>query len=77
MFTERLRAEATRLESSIERLLQLEDDQPSQVLSVFAACLPIVRARIDNLSSAHDLVLCSKDNMGMSLRIESIRLSAL
>ncbi|KAF9462016.1 hypothetical protein BDZ94DRAFT_1310037 [Collybia nuda] len=80
-----LHTEAVELESSILRLTsQRPDDQEptsennstarSQILSVFAACLPVLRARISNLSMAQDLIDGAQENLSISLRMESLGL---
>ena len=46
----------------------------SQVVGVFAACLPILHARISNLSLAQELVDSVLENASLSLRMESMGL---
>lgn len=46
----------------------------SQIVGVFAACLPILRARIANLSLAQELVDGALENASLSLRMESMGL---
>jgi len=74
---ERAHNEANRLEFSIMRLLdsvQLAADSP--IRPIFAACLPVVRARTTNLVVAQDLLESSKGNLEMTLQLESLRLTA-
>lgn len=44
----------------------------SQIIGVFAACLPILRARMANLSLAQELVDGVLENASLSLRMESM-----
>lgn len=46
----------------------------SQIVGVFAACLPILRARIANLSLAQELIDGVLENASLSLRMESMGL---
>jgi hypothetical protein len=46
----------------------------SQITGVFAACLPILRARIANLALAQELVDGGLENASLSLRMESMGL---
>lgn len=46
----------------------------SQITGVFAACLPILRARIANLTLAQELVDGGLENASLSLRMESMGL---
>lgn len=73
------------LESSILRITsERPDDQDlgetgnstarSQILGVFSACLPVLRARISNLSMAQDLIDGAQENLSISLRMESLGL---
>lgn len=43
-----------------------------QVVSIFVACLPVLKARIANLSMAQDLVDSALENASLSLRMESM-----
>jgi hypothetical protein len=43
-----------------------------QIISVFAACLPVLKARIANLSMAQDLVDSALENASLALRMESL-----
>jgi len=43
-----------------------------QIISVFAACLPVLKARIANLSMAQDLVDGALENASLSLQMESL-----
>jgi len=52
-------------------------EQPSarnQVISVFTACLPVLRGRIANLSMAQDLVDSALENASLDLRMRSMGL---
>ncbi|KAF6762065.1 hypothetical protein DFP72DRAFT_595181 [Ephemerocybe angulata] len=81
---EALHAEALTLESSIEELtsaqnaedhLDAETTEPSarsQILGVISASLPVIKARIMNLSMAQELVDSALENLTMSLRMESL-----
>lgn len=46
----------------------------SQVSGVFAACLPVLRARLANLSMAQELIDSALENASLSLRMESMGL---
>jgi hypothetical protein len=46
----------------------------SQITAVFAACLPILRARSANLALAQELVDAGLENASLSLRMESMGL---
>lgn len=85
---EELRNEATSLQDSIIKLTESlpSDDTTkptsgdaseahSQVSNVFASCLPVIRARIANLSLAQDLIDTALENMSLSLRMESMGLA--
>jgi len=47
----------------------------SQVNGVFAACLPVLRARIANLSMAQELIDSALENVSLGLRMESMGLT--
>lgn len=49
-----------------------ESSARSQVSGIFAACLPVLRARIANLSMAQDLVDSALENVSLTLRMESM-----
>ncbi|KAG6897178.1 hypothetical protein C0992_003567 [Termitomyces sp. T32_za158] len=51
-----------------------EAEAQAQVLGVFRACLPVLRARIANLSMARELVDGARENTSISLRMESLGL---
>ncbi|KAJ7682238.1 hypothetical protein DFH06DRAFT_972208 [Mycena polygramma] len=75
------------LHASIVRLTQEDDgtstseentDQPSaraQMIGVFSACLPVLQARAANLQMAHELLEGAKENLAMSIHLESLELS--
>jgi len=44
----------------------------SQILTVFSTCLPVIRARISNLTIAQDLIDSAQENLSISLRMESL-----
>ncbi|KAJ6521113.1 hypothetical protein B0H19DRAFT_83933 [Mycena capillaripes] len=53
-------------------------DQPSaraQMIQMFAACLPVLQARAANLQMAHELLEGAKENLAMSIHLESLELS--
>ena len=77
--TEALQKEARNIESLIVKLTNTPNvDETSvvhsQVAGVFAACLPILQARIANLSLAQELVDSVLENASLSLRMESMGL---
>jgi len=43
-----------------------------QIISIFAACLPVIKARIANLSLAQDLVDSNLENASLSLQLKSL-----
>ncbi|KAF8076791.1 hypothetical protein FPV67DRAFT_433044 [Lyophyllum atratum] len=45
-----------------------------QILGVFAACLPVLRARISNLAMAQELIDGAQENLSIGLRMESLGL---
>jgi hypothetical protein len=49
-----------------------ESSARSQVSSLFVACLPVVRARIANLSMAQDLIDSALENVSLTVRMESM-----
>lgn len=79
--------EQRQLHASIVALTQEDDgtipqeediDQPSarsQMMHVFSACLPILQARAANLQMAHELLEGAKENLAMSLHLESLEFS--
>lgn len=44
----------------------------SELKRVFAACLPVLRARIENLTMAQDLVDSAQENLSLSIRMENL-----
>lgn len=44
----------------------------SQIAPIFSACLPIVRARAGNIAMAQQLVEGAKQNLSMTLHLESL-----
>ena len=81
---EELQAEASDLESSILTLTSstpANDDTATessssrgQIMSVIAACLPVLHARMANLTMAQDLIDSAQENLSISLRMESLGL---
>ncbi|KAG6856997.1 hypothetical protein H0H87_011091 [Tephrocybe sp. NHM501043] len=53
---------------------QDESGAQAQIVGVFSACLPVVRARIANLAMAQELVDGAQENVSISLRMESLGL---
>ncbi|KAJ7637208.1 hypothetical protein B0H17DRAFT_1107204 [Mycena rosella] len=86
---EELQRERAQLHASIVALTQedaseegmesdVEPDQPSaraQIIHVFGACLPVLQARAANLQMAHELLEGAKENLAMSLHLESLEFS--
>ncbi|KAJ7246601.1 hypothetical protein B0H12DRAFT_759645 [Mycena haematopus] len=55
-----------------------DTDQPSartQMMHVFSACLPVLQARAANLQMAHELLEGAKENLAMSIHLESLEFS--
>lgn len=53
-------------------------EQPSartQMMNVFSACLPVLQARAANLQMAHELLEGAKENLAMSIHLESLEFS--
>jgi hypothetical protein len=74
---EALQKEARNLESLIIKLANTDETCSvvhSQIAGVFTACLPILHARIANLSLAQELVDSVLENASLSLRMESMGL---
>ncbi|GLB34200.1 hypothetical protein LshimejAT787_0110840 [Lyophyllum shimeji] len=46
-----------------------------QIMGVFAACLPVLRARISNLLMAQELIDGAQENLSITLRMESLGLA--
>ncbi|KAJ7506548.1 hypothetical protein B0H11DRAFT_2219247 [Mycena galericulata] len=78
---ENLQREKAQLHASIVALTQEEDgvdlqeEEPSaraQMMHVFSACLPVLQARAANLQMAHELLEGAKENLAMSLHLESL-----
>ncbi|KAJ7044850.1 hypothetical protein C8F04DRAFT_1207036 [Mycena alexandri] len=78
-----LQREQRELHASIVSLTQRDDsieaeedvDQPSarsQLIHVFSACLPVLQARAANLHMAYELLEGAKENLAMSLHLESL-----
>ncbi|KNZ78606.1 hypothetical protein J132_11047 [Termitomyces sp. J132] len=51
-----------------------ESGAQAQILGVFKACIPVLRARIANLAMAQELVDGARENTSISLRMESLGL---
>ncbi|KAH6914808.1 hypothetical protein BKA70DRAFT_1396196 [Coprinopsis sp. MPI-PUGE-AT-0042] len=78
---ERLQNEAVSLEASIAKLTsefkdseESEASARSQVLDVISGCLPVLRARMSNLSMAQELVDSAQENVSLGLRMEQLGL---
>lgn len=78
---EKLQDEAVNLEASIVRLttptdiqIEAESAARAQIVGVFAACLPVLRARIANLSMAQELIDSAQENLSITLHMESLGL---
>ncbi|KAF7352341.1 hypothetical protein MVEN_01197800 [Mycena venus] len=55
-----------------------DPEQPSaraQIMHVFSACLPVLQARAANLQMAHELLEGAKENLAMSIHLESLEVS--
>ncbi|KAJ7118566.1 hypothetical protein C8R43DRAFT_1091037 [Mycena crocata] len=85
---EALQRENAQLHASIVALTQEDDgmdtggeefdQQPSarsQIINVFSACLPVLQARAANLQMAHELLEGAKENLAMSLHLQSLEFS--
>ncbi|EGO02256.1 hypothetical protein SERLA73DRAFT_178111 [Serpula lacrymans var. lacrymans S7.3] len=67
--------EGVTIERSLVCLLEANSlDAQSLVRPPLTACLALLRARMANITSAGSLVLSCKDNMGLNLQLESLRL---
>ena len=53
--------------------MRLEAHSP--IRPVFTACLPVIRGRTSNLTTAQHIVESSKDNLEMELQLENLRLT--
>ncbi|KAJ7223994.1 hypothetical protein C8J57DRAFT_1535891 [Mycena rebaudengoi] len=83
--TKNLQREECELSAAIIQLTQADDGIPDesatessarfQLNHVFAACLPVLRARAANLKMAHELLEGAKENLAMSLHLESLEFS--
>lgn len=57
------------------KIQQLTEDANwgrDQLIGVFAACLPVLRARVANLSMAQELIDSAQENFSLALRMESM-----
>jgi hypothetical protein len=45
------------------------------MINVFSACLPVLQARAANLQMAHELLEGAKENLAMSIHLESLEFS--
>ncbi|KAF5387682.1 hypothetical protein D9615_000750 [Tricholomella constricta] len=59
---------------NIEGESDADSSARTQIVGVFAACLPVLRARIANLSMAQELIDGAQENLSISLRMESLGL---
>lgn len=55
-----------------QKLLKDANTARAQIIGVFAACLPVLRARIANLSMAQELIDSAQENFSLALRMESM-----
>ncbi|KAK7062208.1 hypothetical protein R3P38DRAFT_2834071 [Favolaschia claudopus] len=63
-------------DDDINNLQQQEDDTARvQLLRVFSACLPVLQARAANLQMAYELLEGAKENLAMSIHLESLQYS--
>jgi hypothetical protein len=65
-------SEAAHNESSSPADPETANAARSQIMGVFSACLPVIRARISNLAMAQDLIDGAQENLSISLRMESL-----
>ncbi|KAJ7579935.1 hypothetical protein C8J56DRAFT_284163 [Mycena floridula] len=80
-----LLAQAQELKTAIQMLTEepKPDEQTesqtiesqSQIIPVFAACLPVLSARVGNLTMAQQLLEGAKENFAMTLQLESLEMS--
>lgn len=84
LHTDELQAQASELESSITQITEpkegfnIEEDATkarSQLVPIFSACLPVIRARVANLTMAQELVEGAKQSLAMTLHLESLEWS--
>lgn len=61
-------------DETAEHYTDPESEAHAQILGVFKACLPVLRARITNLSMAQELVDGAREKTSISLRMESLGL---
>ncbi len=54
------------------KLLDDANSARAQMMGVFIACLPVLRARIANLSMAQELIDSAQENFSLTLRMESM-----
>ncbi|KAF9448997.1 hypothetical protein P691DRAFT_590675 [Macrolepiota fuliginosa MF-IS2] len=55
-----------------QKLAQDTNSARAQIVGVFSACLPVLRARIANLSMAQELIDSAQENFSLALRMESM-----
>jgi hypothetical protein len=68
-------ASATGEDQNAVKKIQLTDDTSwgrDQIIGVFTACLPVLRARVANLSTAQELIDSAQENFSLALRMESM-----
>jgi len=60
--------------SADNKKAEMEDTNPAreQIMSVFMACLPVLRARKANLTMAQELIDSAQENLSLALRMESM-----
>lgn len=59
-------------EDARQKRLDDANSARAQILGVFAACLPVLRARMANLSMAQELIDSAQENFSLALRMESM-----
>lgn len=71
-------SEGVQLDKWIGSLLEsksLSSNSQSILGPILIACRPLVLTRIENLTIAQELIRSSKDNLGTSMHIQSLRIS--
>jgi hypothetical protein len=60
------------VEETREKNMEDADSAKAQIMGVFTACLPVLRARMANLSMAQELIESAQENFSLALRMESM-----
>jgi hypothetical protein len=80
---DKLHTQAEDLENSMVRLLAISESPPgstngntahSAIISLFEACLAVLRARLSNISMAQELVDGAQENISLTLRMDDLGL---